>query len=242
MKKYISENIKGNLVLIGGSENKKKFLQDIIEVNNAQNILIIPSASMYPEDVFRDYECAYESLNIDVKLLDVHKKSNKKSDLKKIENSDIIYFTGGDQVRLVDIFEDTSLIDAIYDKFKNGSTIVGTSAGASALSEIMIYDERNQVEHNKGFGFIKNIIIDTHFINRKRLTRVSKIIYSKICDKAIGLAENTGIIINSDEVLKVIGTGIVTTLKILKDNRLSIKFLKEGNEFNLNTWNEIKHS
>ena len=268
--RYLEKNTKGNLVLIGGAEDNrrdKRVLKRIIELNNATNIVVIPSASSYPSSLAEEYRYAFRDLGIEeINIFDIREKSeaDKSEYLEKIRESDLIFFTGGDQVKLVNILDGTELIDIIKTMYRNGSTIAGTSAGAAAASDPMIYDGDNRgltkgkLHYSKGFGFIRNLTVDTHFIVRERLLRLSHFMATGMSNKGIGLGEDTAIFIYPSEYFEILGSGVITVVdgkdityhdyeKIETNNRLNINglkigFLHEGCVFDLNRWKIISSS
>lgn len=247
---YNSKN-RGYLVLIGGAEDRKGekiVLRKLVNLNNAKNVAVIPTATGYPKACGEDYRYAFSNIGVEtINVLDIREthEADTPEYFKMIEEADIIFFTGGDQVKLVSVLNGTKLIDLITTRFYNGATIAGTSAGAAAASNPMIFDGDTQglmkgtVNVGPGFGFIKNITIDTHFVARGRIGRMTQFLSSQNILKGIGIGENTAIIINSDDVFEVVGTGIVTVIdtaqvsfsnfKLINNNdRISINGIKAG--------------
>jgi len=259
-------NIKnrGYLVLIGGAEDRKGekiVLRKIVNLNNAKNIAVIPTATSYPKACGEDYQYAFKDLGVEtINVLDIReaKEADTPENFKMIQEADVIFFTGGDQVKLVNVLIDTQLITLITQQFYNGTTIAGTSAGAAAASNPMIFDgdtqglQKGTVNVGPGFGFIKNITIDTHFVARGRIGRITQFLFSQNIKKGIGIGENTAIVINSNDVFEVVGTGIVTVVDtseisysnyniINANERISINgikagFLQAGCVFNIHKW------
>jgi len=217
-------NRNGYLVLIGGGEEKsgrKIVLRETVDLNHAKQAVIIPSASLDPLITANPYIDAFHDLGVEnVEILDVRHKREADNDrnYEIISKSDLIFFSGGDQVKLVRCLWGTKLLRQIKSQYAAGITIAGTSAGASAVSDHVIYDgnrkgfHKGSVHVKRGLGFIKDVIIDTHFINRKRIARLSQHLASGKSDFGIGIAEDTGIIISPDRTFKVIGNSIVTIL------------------------------
>ncbi len=259
---------KGYLVLIGGAEdrrNEKVVLRKLINLNDAKNIVVITSATLYPTETAEDYYHAFRDLGIEnVHVFDIrdNRETNEPGYLEKIDNADLVFFTGGDQVRLTRILLNTQLLKRIKERFLNeGLTIAGTSAGASAAANPMTFDGDNQglikgtVKHDEGFGFLENITIDTHFVARGRLGRLTQFLCNGFTQKGIGIGENTSITIKPDNTFEVAGTGIITVVstkevnfsnfdKIEDGERISIDgikigFLQDGSIFDMNTWEII---
>lgn len=261
---------KGYLVLIGGAEDKTRemrILRRTLEINYAKNIVIIPSASGYPADTGKKYYHVFRDLGADnVKIFDIRGKHEADSSeyLKQINYADLVFFTGGDQVKLADTLLSTKLLRKIKRLFKDGITIAGTSAGAAAAGNLMIFDGdkkgfvKGMVKYSEGFGFIKNITIDTHFNKRERLLRLTEFLISGNSSRGIGLGEDTAIIINPVKQFEVIGSGIVTLLNSsrytysnyetalnndrLKTNGLNVGFLQDGAVFNMQYWSVNKEA
>ena len=259
----------GILTLIGGAEDKrdeKKVLKTIIQKTNAKNVVIIPTASSYPRDVFETYLKAFTDLgvenvtNFDIRYPD---EAEKKEYFDVLEKTDLVFFSGGDQTILVRVLGETKLFHKIRMKFYAGELhIAGTSAGAAAASNPMLYDgdyqgfKKDAINSEAGFGFLPTITIDTHFLQRERIARLSQFCISGKSNRGIGLDEDTAIMIFPDNKFTVIGSGMVTLInvgslmrsnykKIEKDqtinfNNLRIGFLSEGASFSIRRWMILK--
>ena len=255
----------GYLVLIGGAEKrsgKMTVLRKTIELNNAQTVVVIPTASSYPRDVGKSYYYIFRDLGAkDVYIFDIRSREEaaKKEYLEKIEDAGLIFFTGGDQVKLVEKIHHTKLFEKIKKKLLQGATVAGTSAGAAAAGDPLIYYgdykgfKKGVVRYSEGFGFLKNITIDTHFTKKNRIYRLSQFLLSGLSNRGIGIGEDTGIIISPDNKCEVVGSGMVTLLNSKKvtysnykdiynydpvtANGINLGFLHTGAVFNLQYWN-----
>ncbi|MFH0865223.1 MAG: cyanophycinase, partial [Bacteroidota bacterium] len=242
-------------------KNDKLILKRVVELNHAKTAVIIPTASNYPEGLARDYFYVFKELGIENShILDIRERSDcdRPEFLEKIELADLIFFTGGDQFRLVSTIIDTTLFEKIKEKNLKGATIAGTSAGAAAACDPILFDgdysglQKGTTNYFRGFGFIKNITIDTHFVNRGRLGRLTQFLSSGHSKKGIGIGENTAIIISPEDTFEVVGSEMVTLVntenisfsnydKIQeKDpiviNDIRIGFLQHGSTFDLKEW------
>ena len=84
--------------------------------------------------------------------------------------------------------------------------MIGTSAGAAIMSEVMlsgnILDDAegfsriavNHVEDSIGFGFLKNFIIDQHFVKRQRQNRLLSKVLELPYLVGVGIDESTAIV------------------------------------------------
>jgi cyanophycinase len=86
-----------------------------------------------------------------------------------------------------------------------------------AMSTTMIYEGsaakdhlKGEVKFTNGFGFLTNVIIDTHFEKRGRFNRLVQAVAVQPGVLGIGLAEDTGVIVYPGHQIEVVGSGIVT--------------------------------
>ena len=161
-------------------------------------------------------------------------------------------------MRLTTIFGGTEFLDILQTRYQNevGFVIAGTSAGAMAMSSTMISEGSASEAHRKGevkltvgWGLINNLIIDSHFIQRGRFTRLAQAVATNPGALGIGLGEDTGVIITNGTELEIIGSGSVTLIdgyKIRHNNvadigqgkpisveNLTVHIMERGNKFDL---------
>lgn len=256
---------KGHYVFIGGAEDrrgKKNVLNEVVKLNNTKYAIVIPSASSYPMDLGDDYTNAFRNLGVEkVEVFDIRnkKESDNPGFLEKINSAGLVFFTGGDQVKLVDRIGNTKLLEAIKQLHRDkGITIAGTSAGAAAASNPLLYSGdgkglvKGSIKTSEGFGFLPHITIDTHFHARRRITRLSQALILGLSQYAFGIDEDTGIIIYPNNKAKVIGNKLVTALSItgttqtnyqmaehndpVSINNIQVGFLQPNIIFNLHSW------
>ena len=238
---------KGLLFLIGGAEDRKGekiVLRTIVERTKASKIAIIPTASDYPQDVFRTYDDAFRALGVrNVDYLDIRYRdeADRREHLRIAQKADLVFFGGGDQVKLVEILNHTRLFFLINRRFETGDLhLAGTSAGATAAGNAMLYNGnhsglcKGSVDFAKGFGFISGVAIDTHFSERGRLLRLSQFLINSPCQKGIGLDEDTCIMICPNLQFSVIGSGMVTVLNSTKISGSNYHTLSKGEKLRFN--------
>lgn len=232
---------KGKLIIIGGSVDKGSFsespedlsrklkffekgiLNKIIKVsdkNTDSRIEIITTASSIPEEVGEEYVNAFKNLNVlNVGVLNVktREEANSTENIERLRKADVVMFTGGDQLRLSSIFGGTPFHHLLLDKYENENFVIsGTSAGAAASSNNMIYQGsshgallKGEVKITGGLGFINNVIIDTHFVQRGRIGRLLYACGSNPINLGIGLGEDTGLLITGGYDMEAIGSGLI---------------------------------
>jgi cyanophycinase len=215
----------GAIVLIGGAEDKwetRDVLAETRNLNDAKRVAIVPSASGYPVEVYEEYRAAFLALGADrVDLVDVRRRDETKlpAHHETIEGAELIFFTGGDQERLVRILGNTPLLSAIRERHARGVTLAGTSAGASAMGHPMIFDgngtkgfQKRHVASADGFGVLDGLIIDTHFMERGRIPRLSQAVAAHPDGLGIGLGEDTGGVVTPDGRMRIIGNRVVAII------------------------------
>ncbi|TAE01929.1 MAG: cyanophycinase [Bacteroidetes bacterium] len=259
---------KGTLVLIGGAEDKqnaKIVLKKVWELNHAQHIVIIPTASRYGVELGNEYKKIFHAFgcpNPHVLDINVRGDVDKPEHIDLASQADLIFFTGGDQVKLVEVLNYSVLMNIIKHRYKNaGATIAGTSAGSAAASNPLIYDgddfgfHKGAVKQGEGFGLLPDITVDTHFMERNRIPRLLQALASGISHKGMGVSEDTAAFIYPNHKLEVIGAGALvlinttdmnfTNYHLIKQNEfivtnnVRISFLVQGSMFDLNNWDII---
>lgn len=258
------DKLSGNLIIIGGAEDKegkKEILKKACNsIDKATDTLLIATiATEYPKEMAAKYTKAFTELGVNkIKILDISKREEAfiNENRIKIEEASLIFFTGGDQLRITSLIGGTPIYDALKESASNGNYIVGTSAGASVMCETMILEGEDEeaprkctITMSSGLGLVKNMIIDQHFIQRGRIGRLLTAVAQNPEMLGIGIDENTAICLNSKGNIEVIGEGAVYFLdgsnitysnvseqksdEVLSIYNVKIDVLKEGNKFDL---------
>lgn len=231
---------------IGGNEDKRAARESILAAfvqragGEQARIVIIPSASVAPAERARRYTRIFTKLRA-ADIRTVHAELGvTREDREAISNATGIFITGGDQVRLMEALRAADVVALIRDAVRNGAVYAGTSAGASALSRRMIARSTRRknadlVEFDEGLGLIPHAIVDQHFGERRRLSRLITAANAHAMT-GIGIDENTAIVWNHDGVVTIEGKGEVTIVQPdhRRDDRAStyrLQILKPGAKF-----------
>jgi len=220
----ILEKIQSILVAIGGNEDKEKDLdvlkQTVLLTNKKEPYIeLITTASNMPKETGVSYIAAFEKIGVkNLKIIDIRTREQTRNPeyIERLKNADVIFFTGGDQLRITSILGGTPVLETIKSRYFNEKCIIaGTSAGASAMSETMIYEGeicealcKGKVQLTSGIGLIKNVVIDSHFIQRGRFSRLMDIVTTNPGTIGLGLGEDTGVVIRQGHLLESIGNGL----------------------------------
>lgn len=260
----LSEN-RGQLVIIGGAEQKEgecKVLREFVRRAGGvkSRIGIMTAATGLPREVGEDYTRIFERLGAEeVRVIDTEYRedASKPEYLEFIENATGVFFTGGDQARIISIIKDTDLDRAIHKRYAEGIAVGGTSAGAAMMPDIMIIEGDSEthprvdvVAMGPGMGFLPGMVVDQHFSQRGRLGRLLSALAQQPAVLGFGIDEDTAVVIQGDE-FQVVGSGVVTVVdvseivhinvdELLRDEALAIcgaklHILPDGYRFNLKT-------
>ncbi|WP_291574039.1 cyanophycinase [Clostridium sp. UBA4548] len=216
--------LEGNLIIIGGAEDKKgekEILKEVCSKLDRENekLVIATVATELPEEVGKEYTKIFKNLGVkNISILDIQDRTHafEEKNVNMLKAASIVFFTGGDQLKITSLLGGTPLYKVIKDINEEGCIFVGTSAGASVMSDTMIISGANDDSPKKctikmapGLGLIKDVIIDQHFAQRGRVGRLLGAIAENPECLGIGIDEDTAIEVSEKGYFKVLGSGAV---------------------------------
>ena len=248
---------KGLLIIIGGGERTDEIMKTIVDYGGGEDarVLVVPFASDEPEDI-GSYQTS-QFLTFGCKSADYlfceRSEIDNPEHLQKLDSTTVVFFSGGDQMRLADFLHGTRFLARIREIYDKGGVVSGTSAGAAIMSKIMItgkqrsdslensvFDkiEKGDVITSQGLGFLKNIIIDQHFVIRKRHNRLFAVLKDYPTLRGIGIDEATAIVVKPDNTMQVIGNNQVLVFEpVYREpdelNEYIVKILENGDSYQL---------
>ncbi len=202
-----------------------------------------------------------------LKWVDLDKAVRDPALLELVNNATGVFFSGGAQERIVDTFapggRPTPMLNAIWDVYRRGGVVAGTSAGAAIMSTVMFRDAlsvinvmkgqlRDGKEIDHGLGFVgPNLFVDQHFLKRGRFGRMIPLMMAKGYKLGLGVDENSAAIVQGDQVEVIGGKGalLVDLNEVQTDPALGafnvtgarLTYLDRGDRFDLGT-RQIKPS
>jgi len=211
---------------------------ELLPGENAR-IEIVPTASGVPEESFKHYRDAFGQLGFkNVASLDIRtrKEASDPGTIERVKKTDGLLFTGGDQLRLTTILGGTEFLKTLVQRYKTTPLVIaGTSAGAMAMSDTMIYEgssheamRKGEVKFSSGFGFLDDVIIDTHFVKRGRFGRLFQAVTSNPSALGIGLGEDTSLLIMKGDIQEVIGSGLIIVVDGSTIRHTNMAAISEG--------------
>jgi cyanophycinase len=255
---------KGKLIAVGGAEDKGTDLEKgEIHRNNlnffelgilrrvveeaggkSSRIEVITTASMIPYEVGEHYLNSFGKIGCtNIGLLHIRTRQDAMNSefIDRIRKCEAVMFTGGNQLRLSATDGGTEFLSILRKRYmEENFLIAGTSAGAMAMSNTMIYEGnatrahlKGEVKITTGLAFINTVIIDSHFEKRGRFGRLAQAVATNPSCIGIGLGEDTGMLITEGNKMEAIGSGLVIIIDghdILHSN---IADIPDGNPISL---------
>ena len=231
---------RGKLIAIGGAEDKGTdlekgevyrsnlnffelgILRRIVEEAGGKGarIEVITTASTIPYEVGENYLDAFGKIGCtDIGVIHIRNREDAQREeyIQRVANCAGVMFSGGNQLRLTAIFGGTQFLSVIKKRYRDENFVVaGTSAGAMAMSNTMIYEGnptrahlKGEVKITTGLGFMEDVIFDSHFEKRGRFARLAQAVSANPSCIGIGLGEDTGMLITEGNRMEAIGSGLV---------------------------------
>lgn len=233
------------IMLVGGGNigrgdtlyETKEIDEEVVKMTGKENpnFLFIGLASSFSDSYYDIVKVIYKNLGCTPVYLKKKNILNNRDIVEnKIKNADIIYFGGGDTIKLVDNLKEYNMVDLIKDAYESGTVLVGVSAGAIMLCKEGYSDsyklrgESTSYDFVPGLSFL-NISLCPHYEDdseRKKdliedLKNEEREVYALPNNTALKIIDDNYDVIKSDETKEAY---IVS----LNDNELNEKIIKNG--------------
>lgn len=234
------------LLVVGGGERPPDAMKKFVEWSGGarSRILVITWASGVPEESFLSLQTGFQKAgagmaeHAPMRPLDADKRVRF---IEQLNAATGVFFSGGDQNRIMDVLADEELLKLLRTKYDSGVPFGGTSAGAAVLSDPMmtgVADLRildgTKVGVRKGLGLISNVIFDQHFLVRQRHNRLFGLMLVNPNMLGIGIDEDTAVLVEDNRRLTVSGATQVMFVHSKNGRQpFSLSFLKSGDRFDL---------
>ena len=253
----------GKLFIIGGGSATPEMIGKMISESHLDKGgygVILPMSSEEPDTAIKEWTGLFReggcSNVIGMNIRKGEPLTAERAD--SIRNARLVFMSGGDQSRFMGTISGTPVKEAIHEAFEKGGVVGGYSAGAALMSETMITGnelkypdnevvfnniEEKNVETIEGVGMLRTVIIDQHFIKRKRLNRLIAASIEHPSMLCVGIDESTAILVDGNKA-RVYGLSQVVVLKNpsgdtkAKDGLLTVRNMKldlylPGEEFSI---------
>ena len=238
----------GPLVIVGGGGTPLAVRQLFVKLagGKAARIAVLPQASSR-EDRGQSSVKMFSDLGAQVFIVEL---KNPKDARKRLEKATAVWFPGGSQAALYEALKKAALVKIIRDRHAGGLPFGGTSAGAAVMSAVMIpaMPEKPALRAGNtpittGLGLAPGLIIDQHFIARRRMNRLLSAVLDHPDHLGVGIGEATVIIVRGKR-FTVMGENSIIVIdsraaKLAKPEKgklqsatgLRLHVLKVGQEF-----------
>ena len=235
---------KGNLFIIGGGHRSPRLIHALLataQLSAKDYIVVLPMATEQRDTAYYYIKTELGKVcgNAIANLNFTKSNTSNSSMLDSLVHARLIFITGGDQSRFMNIVLHTPVQKAILKAYNHGATVAGTSAGAALMSTHMItgrhfrgdttyyatFGELRQknIEIKDGLGLLASAIVDQHFIAKSRYNRLLSALAAYPAFACIGIDEATAIIVHGQKV-KIAGEGQV----ILFSNPQHLRITPQG--------------
>ena len=216
---------RGTLIVVGGREAKDHrdaaILREVARRAKAGKgpLVVATAATTLPEELAADYRRVFRGLGVRrLEHLDVRSRTDAEdpANVRKVEDASVLFFTGGDQLRITSQLGDSAVYRCIEERYRRGLTVAGTSAGAAMMPETMLISgpgdespDLSDLGMASGLGLLPNAVVDTHFSERGRLPRLLAAVAQNPRNLGIGIDEDTAVVVEEGASFRVLGSGAV---------------------------------
>jgi cyanophycinase len=263
---------KGSLVIVGGAlrTDNAAVWERIVRLAGGESarIAVFASASASPEatakyniELLNQYGADAFFVPVAVKLAgrDYRAAADDPEVAAAVRKAGGAYFAGGDQARITQALRrpdgsNTLVLDALWDLYRNGGVIAGSSAGAAIMSSTMFDEPRSVLatlkrgvaegqEISQGLGFIgDDVFVDQHLLVRGRFARMLPAMLKKGYKLGLGIDENTAMVVSPNRDVEVIGYKGALLIDLHEASSLPgafnltnarVSYLDSGDKFNI---------
>jgi cyanophycinase len=219
----MSSQQKGRLIIIGGHEAKtgeRAILTEIANrVSKGKPLVLVTVASREPEELAETYRQAFADCGVSsIRILDIRTREQaaEPETVAQLDDAAVVFFTGGDQLRITSQIGDSPVYQRMHELYRRGATIAGTSAGAAAMPATMLISGESDSSQAisslgmaPGLGLLENVVVDSHFAERGRMSRLLGAVAQNPRNLGLGIDEDTAIVVERGSFFRVIGSGAV---------------------------------
>lgn len=235
------QDIRGSLVIVGGGTIPDSVYDAFLKLAGGPKarLVVIPTAGVGADDkgvgTYLERWRKMGAASVDLLHARSPVKANDPEFSKSLADATGVWLGGGSQSRLVAAYRGTAVEVELHKLLRRGGVIGGTSAGAAAMSQLMIAGGKVPPELGEGFGFLPGGVIDQHFLKRDRMNRLLDVLSKNPGWFGLGIDEGTAVIVQG-RTLTVLGQSyVVACLAAGKDRPASCQVLKTGDKADLIT-------
>ncbi|HEV3137009.1 MAG TPA: cyanophycinase, partial [Pirellulales bacterium] len=230
----------GSLVIVGGALRyaQTDVWKAIVELagGSGAKIAVFPTASSDPlkngsrsvnalneagADAFL-LPLWFERSDRDATPVDIQQAVADPKLIEQVKAARGVYFIGGSQARITSALGSsasvrTPMLEAIWDVYRRGGVVAGSSAGAAVMSRMMFREPPGVLKSledglslgkdlSPGLGFLDSgWFVDQHCLVRGRFARDLVAMQTMSVTHGVGIDENTAVVVREGRSMRVIG-------------------------------------
>ena len=216
----------GTLVVLGGGDDDPllALLATLLPSPEAPIEVLTTASQRQPARTAAAYAHAWHQLGCPhVRHLQVDEThpADDPATLARLRRAALVFMSGGDQERLTDFLLNTEFLAILQHKYRHeaGFIVAGTSAGAAAAAEFMLVEGHGwrsllagRITVRPGLGLLPGVLLDQHFAERGRYSRLLHAVLAQPDLLGIGLSEETGLVVRPGQPALVFGEEAVVVI------------------------------
>lgn len=229
----------GTLMVCGGGTLPEEVYDEFVRLAGGpkSRLVLIPSAYPYENLEAIAYRFSgwldYPTESFHFLHATSREEAQSEAFAKPLEEATGVWITGGAQGRLADLYKGTRVEELLLKVLERGGVIGGTSAGAAIMSQTMIRQGTSrEAELDAGFSLLTAAVVDQHFTERARHTRLLGALRENPAKIGLGVDEQTAAIIRANTV-RVLGANRATLIVPTPNRSMSLHLLDSGEEAEL---------
>jgi cyanophycinase len=209
------QGIAGKLVICGGGTLPDKAVERFVKLAGGEQgrLVVIPTASANaatadPERLLAPWK-KHNFADVSILHAASRDEADKPDFAAPLKNATAVWFNGGQQSRIADTYVGTVVERELTALLDRGGVIGGTSAGAAVMSRRMIAGGNPVPRLATGFDFLPDAVVDQHFTQRNRKSRLLACLADRPTTFGLGIDEGTAIVVEGRRV-EILGDNKVT--------------------------------
>ncbi len=190
----------GSLLIAGGgtlpAEIRERFL-DLAGGSQQAHLVVIPAYDASESQIASLSEFWRKLGVASVQVLHARSRAeaNQQEFAEPLDSATGVWLSGGTQSWLSAQYAGTQVEDRLQAVVRRGGVVGGSSAGAAAMSKVMIEQGLEEAVEGVGFDLLQGAIVDQHFLRRSRLNRLLRLMQSHPDLIAFGIDEETALVV-----------------------------------------------
>ena len=223
---------RGTLVIVGGGPIPAEVTRRFIELAGgpgSARVVVFPMATGSSAEAAAAKVRELAGLGVRAWSLNLSRdEAMIDSVARGLDSATGIWFTGGDQNRIMSALGGSPVAAAIRARYVAGAVVGGTSAGAAVMTTPMITGAERRPGGDRpdtsqswvtiaadnvvtahGLGLLSGAIVDQHFLRRRRHNRLLSLVLEQPHLIGVGIDESTALVVESNGWWTVIGLSAV---------------------------------